>query len=567
MFLNSPKLKFKGIANGFIMVENVFKPKILESEIEINNFGINDDVYGLMKSHILVDKENNNKIQFNAVVGEGNPILLAAGNIDVKKKTIFGDFTFDDFPVSFMENIIVDEISDTKGTVDGNLLISGPFDSFKISGKGQVLDGSTYVRLLGVRYFVHDQTFTLNNHGIDFTGVVLKDELGNTGVITGGVTYNQFKNWGIDVSAKSDKIINLNTTSRDNPDYYGYSICKVEASFVGEFQKLVSMNVNIVTSQGSHLTVPVKLYLDEESGSFIDYSNPQNTTSNGVITKNTIQTSKIKLELLVTITEDAAVTLILDESTGDYIKGVGTGNIRMVLNEDKEIEAYGDFKFSTGNYIFNYKAFGQNNFISREFDIREGSTIFINGDPFDAKLDIKADYYLKSISLYNLLTEYTFVSNANYKADVDLILLMTGSLEKPEINFDFNFQDMDERIRFQALSKIQRLKSDPNAVYTQAVGLLVFFSFLPEQNFQNTQNQSVMTSGNVIGNYLGKFVSGVASQYITGLIQGYFEDNEVVSGVDISFDNSFETLSNNANIQNLSQSNRGKFECDSVAIQ
>lgn len=539
------KLIFSGNTNGYVEVSDVFKPEIFESELEIPDLKVNGDFLGHFKSHILIDPAEKDKLMFNALIGAENPILLATGKYDFKHKSFFGDFTLDDYPLSFLEHIIGEGISETTGVVDGNLIIKGPLKEININGSGLVTNGSAKVNFLNTHYFFDQQRFTVSNKGIDFKGVMVKDELGNTGqVVSGGIVYNRFKNWGVDIQMTSDKIMSLNTTKQLNKDFWGYAVGKTKASFKGLFKDVVSMDIEITTAPGSNLTIPVKLYVGTEGGSFINYTKRDDPGK--INAEEEISESKIELELYVNVTEEASVTIIMDEKTGDYLKGNGNGIIRMAMNKDKDFDLFGDFKFVQGNYVFKYE-FLEFGLINKEFAIRPGSHIIFSGNIYDAAIDIKADYRANRISLYNLLGEYSRISGASYTADVDLILLLTGSLINPEINFDFNFNNIDERIRSQVISKVQKLKSDPNAVYTQAVSLLTFVTFVPDQSLNESfQNETFLSSGIAGGvNTISELIGNQLSQYVTGLLREIVLESKVISGVDVSFDARYNSILKN----------------------
>ncbi|MGE5356310.1 MAG: translocation/assembly module TamB domain-containing protein [Deltaproteobacteria bacterium] len=538
------KLNFSGYANGFIELEDIFKPEIFESQIEIPELAVNGDLLGSFKSNILIDPAEKDKLLFNAVISGDKPFLLATGNYDFKQKTFFGDFTLDDYPLVFLEHIIGEGATETNGYIDGNLTVKGPFKQININGTGIVNGGSTKVIFLNSRYSFDKQKFNISNKGIDFKGVVFSDENGDQGhVISGGIIYNRFKDWGVDIQLASDKIISLNTSKKDNSDFWGYAVGKTKASFKGLFKETIKMDINITTASESNLTIPVKLYLGTEGGSFINYSKKETDNTQSIPIE---EESKIEMELYVNITEESAVTIIMDEKTGDYLKGNGNGIIRMVMNKDKDFDVFGDYRFVKGNYVFKYELleFG---LINKEFIIRPGSHILFSGNIYDANIDIKADYRANRISLYNLLDEYNRIENASYTADVDLILLLGGTLSNPEINFDFNFDNIDERIRSQMISKIQKLKADPNAMYTQAVSLLTFVNFVPDQSLNETfQNETFISSGLAGGvNTISELIANQLSQYVTGLLREMVLGSKVISGVDVSFDHRYNSIIKN----------------------
>ena len=530
------KLKFSGISNGYVAIPDIFKTNYFESRIKIPNLKINDDYYGVFESKVEIDSTDRTKLDYNATLGDELKILRARGFYKIKEKVFFGNYDLLSFPISFLENIINSGISETRGRVDGNLRVYGPFKNISISGNGIVHNGETKVDYLGVKYYFDKQKFIINDNGIDFTGVKITDKFGNEGFAKGGITYSRFRDWGVDVTLVSDKILGLNTTKKQNPDYWGVGIGKVEATFSGKFADIIKMDINTKTDKGTELTIPVKLYVNAEGESFVKF----NTDTTGIeIKKKSTSESKISVEFNVDITQDAKLTIIMDENAGDNLAGKGEGKIRLLVKEDGEIDMYGDYKFFEGKYLFTlYKV------VNKEFAIRSGSSINWSGDPFDAIMDIKADYSGSKISLKNLLSEYNEVPGANYKADVNLILNLQGSLSKPEINFNFDFTNVDEKLKTYIVSKMQRLNSDVNALNTQVVGIMVFGSFLPDENIGATiTNSSLGSTGqSAFYNTVSEFLVTKLSGYLTGLLSEIITDSNVISGIDISFDSESNTI-------------------------
>ncbi len=536
LLMKYSKLNFSGNTNGYVSVPDVFKRNYMEGSIVVPDLKINDDYYGEFKGKVEIDSLNKSKLAFKADLGNESKVLWSKGFYNLKEKTFYGDFSFNKFPLAFLENIIDDGISETKGELDGEMRVYGPFKKINITGNGIAYNGQTKVDYLGVKYFFDNQRFIINDKGIDFTGVRIQDKFGNSGYANGGITFDRFRHWGVDVTLTSDKILGLNTTEDLNPDYWGVGIGKVTASFRGGFEDLIHMDIDATTYKGTELTIPVKLYVDAGDESFVKFITKKSKKK----TKKVVQKEvKFDVELNIDITQDAKMTLIMDENAGDNLTGRGVGKIRLLVKEDGAIEMYGDYKFIEGKYLFTlYKV------VNKEFMIRPGSTITWSGDPFDAIMNIKADYPGNKVSLKNFLTEYADVQGANYKADVDLILLLGGSLSKPEINFDFNFSNEDERLKTYIVSKMQRLKSDVNALNTQVVGIMVFGSFLPDENISQTlQNQSIGSTGqSAIYNTVSEFLVTKLSGYLTGLLSEVITGSNVISDIDISFSSESNTI-------------------------
>jgi len=525
ILLKYDKLNFTGKTDGYVVVPDMYSKKYFEGDISIPDLKINDEFYGDFQAKVRIDSIKKNKLSFSAKLGDLNPKLLTKGYYNLKEKIFYGDFKFDKFPLAFLENIINDGISNTEGELSAHMRVFGPFKKVSITGNGWVDNGQTTVDYIGVPYFFDKQKFTVNDKGIDMTGVVITDEFGNEGYATGGITFNRFKDWGVDVTLNSDKIMALKTNQKLNPDYWGTAIGGMKAVFKGEFKKVISMKIDAVTGEGTTLTIPVKLYVDSGEESFINYSK-------GRIVDEKKRKSRglkgVDFDMNIKITEAADLKIIMDENAGDNLVGKGNGLIRMVVKQDGEIEMYGDYKFTSGKYLFTlYKV------INKEFKITPGSSIVWSGDPFEAVMEITADYVANRISMTNLLTDYNLGQEENYKGDVTLKLLLTGTLIEPKIDFNFDIDNIDNSIKAYVVSKLQELKSSPNALNTQVVGLLVFGSFLPDANlFGNLQNSSFLGSGGI--NTASEFLSTKLSSYITSILSEYIDESDLISGVDFS---------------------------------
>jgi hypothetical protein len=62
---------------------------------------------------------------------------------------------------------------------------------------------------------------TISEKGIYLKNDVLKDQYGNTGTVSGNVTYKNFKDIKLNTRISLDNMQCLNTKEKDNPDFYG----------------------------------------------------------------------------------------------------------------------------------------------------------------------------------------------------------------------------------------------------------------------------------------------------------------------------------------------------------
>ena len=526
VLLRYKKLHFTGKSNGFVRVNDIFKEKYIESDIQIPDLKINNKYYGSMDTKIALDTDDRNKLIFNFGIDDVSSHIISKGFYKIKEKIFYGDFNVDKFPLEFLENIINSGISNTQGVLSAKMRVYGPFKKVSITGNGVVYNGQTTVDYIGVPYYFDKQKFTINDKGIDMSGVVITDEYGNKGNAIGGITFDRFRDFGVDVKLTSDRILALDTDEKMNPDYWGRALGRVNASFKGKFKNIIYMKIDAETGDGTSLTIPVKLYVDSADKSFINYKKEKKTQIKHKIVN---RLKGIDVDMSIKITDAAKMKIIMDPNAGDNLVGRGTGLIRLLVSQDIDIEMYGDFKFETGKYLFTLYEL-----VNKEFIIRPGSKINWYGDPFEGIMDIKADYLAKHISLANFISEYIPNNNRNYKGDVTLTSMLTGQLLHPNIDFDFSISNVDNTVSSIVVSKLQKLKSSPNAVYTQVVGLLVWGSFLPDEDLVgNLGNRGFLASGGI--NTISEWLTTKLSEYVTGLLSETIAGSDLISGVDFSY--------------------------------
>lgn len=56
--------------------------------------------------------------------------------------------------------------------------------------------------------------------------------------------------------------------------------------------------------------------------------------------------------MTITLTPDAEVSLIFNETRGDIIKGSGRGNMKIDITRQGDFEIFGNYEIEQGQYLF-----------------------------------------------------------------------------------------------------------------------------------------------------------------------------------------------------------------------
>ncbi len=527
------KIQFAGRGDLILRKNNLFERSVMEVDMWIPEFTLNDvDYGGLSVSAFEVTKDS---ILANVLLERKDDglILDVDAGYNTKSKVLAGKLKARNIVMNTFEFIIDDGISNTTGVANVDAIVSGTLDDIVLDGKAQIIGGSTVIDYLGARIDMGQDTFVVTDKVIDLTGGRLYDKLGNQAIMTGGLNHELFTDFTSSLSMSSPYFLALDTEKFDNPSYYGTGIGDMTVSFNGPFSS-TDIAVRAITGSGTMISIPVGDTYENFDQSFIKVVDRDLVLQN---IKDTLETKLKRLEgvdveLDLTITNDAKINIIFDENTNDVIKGVGRGNMRVVMARKGDFNIFGEYVIESGEYLFTY--FG--GIISKPFTIKEGGVITWTGDPINANINLEANYEKLRAPLNVFLAEYLIESSsssndAKQRTDIGLKMFLTGTLYKPEVNFDIQFPELQGEVKTLAESKMRILRENEADLNEQVAGLIMFGSFLPSTTLGSTVGS---TAGLARTGYntLSEMVSNQLSYLLSGFLQEALTDNGFVSGID-----------------------------------
>jgi hypothetical protein len=535
-------LSFDGQFDVVASVDDVFSLSGIQLTATMDTLLINEDDWGGFR--LDVDGKNL-KQPFNAYMSitHNDRQLTAEGYYNPpgfegrgakRKKAQPNYFDFDinisNYPLAILDYWIGAGVSNTVGNFDGVVDLFGLPEKPNIAGNATIREGATTIDYLNTRYFIEEETIILKNDLFDATGAILRDELGNTARVYGGITHDHLRNLGLNARIASDRFLMLNTKKGQNELFYGKAIGAGDLQFTGSFLK-TDIYVNATSQEGTHIVLPVSSERDASEVRFIKFTQPNenlltSVDDGGAITDPT----GVAVNLDINITDQAVVELVFDEQAGDILKGQGNGELQMLVPRSGDFQMWGRYVITTGEYLFTLM-----NLVNKPFIAREGGTIRWDGDPFAARIDIQAEYKDLKASLTNFISEYLVYleddnqnlrSEAYIPTDVDLIMNLTGELMNPQINFDIQFPQLIGQLKSFTDSKLRILRQDQNEMNRQVFGLLILGQFLPA-NF-SLQGQELALGINT----LTEMLSQQLSLYLTELVSEWLQEDGLISGID-----------------------------------
>ena len=423
------------------------------------------------------------------------------------------DLMAEHFDISLLDNYLGSIFSNMKGDAVSTLKISGGAKHQYISGNVTVTDGSLKVNYTQCKYNFTNETIIFNPGELDLGSIQLKDIYNNTGTASGKIYYKDlFDDLTFDnVRFETGKMLLLNTTERDNTDFYGKVIGRADMTLNGN---ITDMRMKIKGEPSildtSHIFLPTSGGRETGSIDYIDFV-PFGKQMEDIKGQ---QGTNISVDMDLTANPACKIDVILDEATGDIIKGRGNGilNIKVGTRESPTIR--GRYDITDGEYKFNFQTF-----LQKYFTITRGSLVW-NGDPYLAQINIDAVYTAPNVDLSSLATSSG--TKLNQKSDLNIIAHLTNTLKDPSINFDFVIpkdKTTDRTNDPVVLENLKKMTKDQNERNRQVASLLLFNTFITDNNGGLGASTASFLSGTV-----GQVISGFLNNQLTRFFQKVFKD-------------------------------------------
>ncbi|MBK6266339.1 translocation/assembly module TamB [Marivirga sp. S37H4] len=505
---------YKGAINGFVTIQNYRGEYLIDSDIDISNFYIDEFLIG----NISGDTEwraQDEKMVMNFIVNRNNKDIVSInGSYEpgAKDNSLDLDAKLTEANLIIAEPFISSIFSDIRGKVNGEFKITGNLKYPVIKGIGKVNDGTLRVNYLNT-YYSFSGNVGFDQDKVSLLNIQLIDNQGNLGGISGDLLHDGFTDLRLDLSGRMYAFNVLNTTAADNELYYGNANVSGDVSFKGPVNNL-TIEANAKSEKGTRLFIPVESTSSVAKEDFIHFINVKDTANrkDGTINEvGEVDVTGVNLNFDLEITPDAYAEIIFDIKSGDIIRGRGNGKISLNIDSNGSFSMLGDYTLTEGGYNFTLY-----NIINKEFKIQPGSRISWEGDPYGGILDIKA-IYEQNVSLLPIIdTVYSSSPELKRRYPAKVILDLQGDLLKPRVDFDIDITGYPDNITSEQGQPLAlgtemaafktELASDEQELKRQVFSLIILRRLSPRASFA--------VSGSV-GNSVSEFLSNQLSYWVT----------------------------------------------------
>ncbi|WP_231931244.1 MULTISPECIES: translocation/assembly module TamB domain-containing protein [Bizionia] len=472
-----------GDLNGDFVLEEPFGNTGIVADLDISKLQFMDVNLGTF----TVDAQslNNDSYDFNAKMKGGEIDLDLKGDYIASQSGAKLNLNLDinQFNMAALNGFSQGEITETDGYFSGNFKLSGTTRDPKYSGQLEFNDADFKVAMFNSAFTLQNETLNIDNSGLTMTNFTIQDENKNTFEMSGKIGTENFINPTFDLQVNANDFQVLNATKDDNDFLYGKASFDGNAKITGNLQvPKIDMDMTISSDTDVTYILPSATVNVEERDGVVVFVNRENPDA--ILTRTTEKTATIKgfdISALLKIGKEATVTIILDEQTGDNFKVSGEGDFNMSMNPNGNVRLSGVYEVLSGHYELNlYKI------VNRKFNLVPGSRVTWSGDPFDAKLDVKAVYQVEA-SASSLMAPVYSGSDPAIKGKFRQVLPyyvflnISGQLLEPEIAFNLDMPEEEQgAIGGQVYGRIQQLNNQEDELNRQVFSLLVLNRFYPD---------------------------------------------------------------------------------------
>ncbi len=549
LVLKKPRLE--GQITGTVRIGDPFGKPFIESDTQIEKFGLDGDSIGMVNAKATYsaasgivkfkvgaeNKENNFSIDGSYNTKDSTDsqtdIAIVSAKLDLK----------------ILNNFLNGIFSDIQGVANtSDLRVFGNSKHLSITGTANITEGSLKVIYTQCKYKFKNESVIFNPDEIDFGSITLTDTLNNTAILSGKMYHHWFNDIGFDnIKMETKKMLVLNTTKKDNSTFYGKVIGKATLLLNGSTEDMtMDITGEPSTTDSSHIYLLSGASVESGVVDYIDFIQFGTEMENSYKGK---LSSNIVVNMALTANPSCKIDVILDESTGDIIKGEGNGLLKIRVGNKEPLSINGRYNITKGEYTFNFQTY-----LKKYFTVNSGSITW-SGDPLNAQIDIIAEYLAKNVDFSTISQTLSSAGGKtntfNIKSDLKVLAHLTESLLKPVIDFEFQLPENSQlRSDFFIVKRLQQFQEDKNDLNKQVTSLLLFNSFI-----SNTQGFLTANSGtNVLYSTIGGMVSSALSGFFNKFLQKYIKNTSLYFDLNTSYGSSADLQANVAQLQAAAKS-------------
>ncbi|MGI9526318.1 MAG: translocation/assembly module TamB domain-containing protein [Weeksellaceae bacterium] len=526
--IKKEELPASGIINGYVTLENLQNKMRFNADLNVKELAMYEQMVGTIDAK--VNSENADLLNVNVQLSENGNDATITGTYGINSDALNLVLNLKKLQMKSLEGITKNEIKETEGYLSGDLNISGTTKAPRILGTLALNDVGMQITQSGSDFRNINDEIYFREQGIVFDQFKVNDNSGNSLIVDGQVSTQTYTDFAFNLDVNSENFKVVDSEEDLNQMMYGTLIIDADLHIGGDLNlPEVDGLVEVGDETDFTFVVPQESpTLEEREGivRFVDKDIAlQETVANDSInTEARIKGMNVNVD--ISITEEAKMSLIIDKATGDFVKLQGNAELTGGVDPSGKTTLTGVYEVNEGAYELNVSM------IKRRFDIQKGSTIVWNGDPLEATLDITANYKIDAAPIDLLQQQLSGMAPSEYnmykqRIPFNTLLIMKGDLMKPEITFNITMDEENPSIATSIIdntkTKLEQIRQDESEMNKQVFALLLLNRFIGEDPFSTESGMSA-------GTMARQSVSQILSQQLNNLA------GDLIAGVDMDFD-------------------------------
>lgn len=545
------RVNFSGILNGDFQTRTLTEIPVFQGNFEINNAMLQNRTIGdvSFSSELNQGKERfdtsvrvyTDPEKYGSYVSENSGIgqdlrldgffRLPNDNLSENDKLFEFNADLSQIDMWIVSVIVPNIVSEMEGSGTGSGTLSGNLNDFDFNSRFNVAQATGTPAFTDVEYDLSGELTFNKSEGLIFEEVRMQDSEGGTGVLTGYVDLNDFlPTKFINIRLSLNDLQFLDTTADPDIPFYGSIFGTGEAEIVGTNISPVLRTIGPVRiSPNSVMSIPLEPETEiEQERSFIEFvqsfdgpywgtsqSDDENGNGNGEDEELTFL-QRFTMDMQFEADDPFTVRMIFDEVTSDILTADGTGQMRILL-EDQDVSLFGRYNIASGNYQF-----VSGDIFTRRFSLEQGGTISWSGDLIDADLDVTAVYRARpNISTLLSGPAAGAAIDASQRVPVELVLVIGGTINQVENDFFFRMPTGIEGVSDPTITaQINNLNQNEDEKLIQATSILISGNFLPSTQAQGLGITESFSSAAVVSPFVtSQIINPLLSNQINSLLR------------------------------------------------